>query len=252
MKGGGPRLVLLVLASYMSSAGDKVYRKEQTLAAAAGLSVEAWRSNAKLLVDAGVLTRERRIRDDGSQGTWEYRPVRLCPTLGSDLRGVEPDVVGGVEPDLPGGVEPDTQVGLLPTAEVSIEVPTELPIEVSVSFDDFWKLYPRREGKAKARERWGKLKPHEQEAALAALPIHLLHQPDPTYFQHAPTWLNQKRWEDDLDPAGPPKPLPEKLRDLSHRTGGSARGKETLKLLMGGATVPALDPADTKEVTNGN
>ena len=82
------------------------------------------------------------------------------------------------------------------------------------SFDLFWDKYPKKVKKKKARELWQKLRPG---AALASVILAALERqkcsdrwqrdggqyiPDPT------TWLNGRRWEDELFPAEPERPTP--------------------------------------------
>jgi hypothetical protein len=70
-------------------------------------------------------------------------------------------------------------------------------------FADFWKLYPRKISKRLAEKSWSKLTPQEQSDALEALPNHLeywkIKNTETEYIPHAATWLNQGRWEDELD-----------------------------------------------------
>ena len=72
----------------------------------------------------------------------------------------------------------------------------------SQGFDEFWLAYPRKTAKATALKSWARLIKTEQVKAMEALPVHKK-QPgwikDPTYIPHASTWLNQKRWEDELE-----------------------------------------------------
>jgi hypothetical protein len=71
-------------------------------------------------------------------------------------------------------------------------------------FDTFWKLYPRKVGKAQARERWdtaikGGADPAVIIAAITAqLPE--LKQRERKYIKHPETWLNQRGWEDEVAP----------------------------------------------------
>ena len=70
-------------------------------------------------------------------------------------------------------------------------------------FDQFWKLYPRKVGKRAAQKSWQRLNAQEQSDVLEALPNHLkywqLKNTETDYIPHPATWLNQGRWEDELD-----------------------------------------------------
>jgi hypothetical protein len=76
------------------------------------------------------------------------------------------------------------------------------PINPDDGFDSFWKDYPRKVGKKKARVAWRNLTKKNRTAAAAALPDHVrvwdLQGRDATKIPHPTTWLNGERWEDDL------------------------------------------------------
>lgn len=68
-------------------------------------------------------------------------------------------------------------------------------------FDEFWKLYPRREAKADAIKAWRKIKPEEVEPILTAVPKHASSvswlKNDGQYIPLPASWLNARRWEDE-------------------------------------------------------
>lgn len=70
-------------------------------------------------------------------------------------------------------------------------------------FNEFWTLYPRKVGKRVALKSWDRLTKQEQSDVLEALPNHLkywkLKNTESEYIPHPATWLNQGRWEDELD-----------------------------------------------------
>jgi hypothetical protein len=78
----------------------------------------------------------------------------------------------------------------------------------SIPFDEFWKLYPRRDAKKRARSAWMNLTVKNQRAAIDALPHHVQFwiadgrtrktTPLPT------TWINGERWNDELDSVDDP------------------------------------------------
>jgi len=75
-------------------------------------------------------------------------------------------------------------------------------VPAPVSFDAFWTAYPRKAGKVSAVKAWTKLKAADRNAAIAALPQHVTvwraQKRGMDKVPHAATWLNQRRWEDDL------------------------------------------------------
>ncbi len=82
-------------------------------------------------------------------------------------------------------------------------------------FENFWKEYPRKIGKGKARDTFVKIKPSEilTRDMIAAIMIQRKSEQWTTsngkYIPHPSTWLNQERWEDDLNYTEP-TPLPKK------------------------------------------
>ena len=74
-------------------------------------------------------------------------------------------------------------------------------------FASFWQAYPRKVAKAAALKAWAKLRP---DAALqasilaglwAAVRSEQWQRDGGAYIPHPATWLNGRRWEDDLTPA---------------------------------------------------
>lgn len=64
-------------------------------------------------------------------------------------------------------------------------------------FDDFWKLYPRKVAKPAAMKVWKRLKKKDKTAVLKFLPTSTW-PAERVYIPHPATWLNQRRWEDEL------------------------------------------------------
>jgi hypothetical protein len=103
------------------------------------------------------------------------------------------------------------------TASRKRSAKTELPEHPL--FAEFWKAYPRREGKGTARKAFSQAvdngaTPEVIASAAARFARHCIRvKTERGYMPHPTTWLNQERWEDeyDADPGtegAPPKPLP--------------------------------------------
>jgi len=73
------------------------------------------------------------------------------------------------------------------------------------TFDQFWKLYPRKIAKKHASQMWKRLTKAQQDKALGTIGNHIqqwakeLRADDK--IPHAGTWLNGWRFDDDLVPA---------------------------------------------------
>ena len=70
-------------------------------------------------------------------------------------------------------------------------------------FETFWNLYPRKVSKKMAEKAWLRLNALEKDLALEAIQQHVqywsLKETESEFIPHASTWLNQGRWEDELD-----------------------------------------------------
>lgn len=74
-------------------------------------------------------------------------------------------------------------------------------------FARFWEAYPRKVAKAEAEKAWKKLKPDEDllcvmlNAIDAAKQSQGWQEAGGRFIPHPATWLNQRRWEDELSPS---------------------------------------------------
>ncbi len=80
--------------------------------------------------------------------------------------------------------------------------------DTEATFETFWKLYPRKCGKEPARKAFAKINPSPELLAqmVESLAKHCAStgwtKDDGQFIPHASTWLNQKRWNDEVKPAG--------------------------------------------------
>jgi len=81
------------------------------------------------------------------------------------------------------------------------------PIAYTEDFETFWKAYPRRVGKGAAFEVWEKKEHPEVAVVVAAVEAQAKSdqwkKEGGKFIPHPRTWLNQKRWDDDVEPAKP-------------------------------------------------
>jgi hypothetical protein len=74
-------------------------------------------------------------------------------------------------------------------------------IDDAPTFDLFWKEYPRKTDKAKSVEAFAKLSPADQWSAIRGAEYHTKSNPqwrNPKLIPHATTFLNRKRWDDEI------------------------------------------------------
>jgi uncharacterized protein YdaU (DUF1376 family) len=92
----------------------------------------------------------------------------------------------------------------LPKAKRPAKAKAGVPENYSESFTHFWKLYPRREGKAIAAKSWDRLTLDQQRRAYLALKDQLkvleMRAKDPrgNFCPLPATWINQGRFDDEL------------------------------------------------------
>jgi len=74
-------------------------------------------------------------------------------------------------------------------------------MELMTDFDTFWEACPRKTDKAKAKKAWEKLTDAEHFNATQGMKHHAENNPqwkNPKLIPHPTTFLNGKRWEDDI------------------------------------------------------
>jgi uncharacterized protein YdaU (DUF1376 family) len=67
-------------------------------------------------------------------------------------------------------------------------------------FDEFWKIYPKKVSKESAKKVWLKIKPNDDLIVkiTKAVKDQKLSEREQQFIPHAATWLNAKRWEDEV------------------------------------------------------
>lgn len=69
-------------------------------------------------------------------------------------------------------------------------------------FEELWKIYPRKEGRKPAREKWDRLSEEQKRKAVEALPAHvkMWEGRDREFIPMLKTWIFQERFEDEIEP----------------------------------------------------
>ncbi len=89
-----------------------------------------------------------------------------------------------------------------------------LPSVYSDDFEEFWRAFPRKDGKREALKAWKKLSGSEKASATADVPRRMKANwagRELDKIPHAATYLNQRRWEDDLAENRVASPAPPRL-----------------------------------------
>ena len=149
-----------------------------------------------------------------------YLQIFLERAEGGEFGGRSYTVSESPATDYPGPVEPSPVNPPLVSIEgkqglkkaVSTENPSGNSVDPLEGFERFWKLYPNGKGKQEAVLAWKKLKPDAdlRQTLFAALANHSLSRDwmkdDGQYVPMASTWLNKKRYLDELKPATGARP----------------------------------------------
>lgn len=191
-----------VLAGYADAETGHAYPGRTLLSKRLSCSTKTVDRAVAELVDARAIKKQQRVKDGHYQSSL-YTVVRIDPASPKS----RPSVTGDATP---------RHTRLDPASSVSQRtITTELePLKqeslnnVSEFFDDFWNLYPRKQGKGKAKEAFTKaVKTAGLDAVMSGARRYASdpNLPDPQFVPLPTTWLNQERWDDG------PLPLNRKL-----------------------------------------
>jgi len=99
---------------------------------------------------------------------------------------------------------------------------TNITVNSIGDFDSFWRFYPRKAGKEAARKAWLKLRPNEHIMQMIADNVKdrvekgEWRKDNQSFILHASTYLNQKRWEDEVvDQQKQTRTDPESIKGVS-------------------------------------
>ena len=138
-----------------------------------------------------------------------------------------------------------------PPSVSSIEAETDTDTKINTGkntsqpdFSEFWILYPSKTNKLKAEQAWKKIKPTPDTLSAIAENIAARLEAgdwsieEKQFIPHASTYLNQRRWEDEVIPKGnqngPDKPANKRLSEVDRvREANAKRAEEREKTLSG-------------------
>lgn len=207
-KVGNPlrKLVLIKLADNANDMGE-CWPSYQHIADQCEIGRSTVKVHIRELEKSGLLRREFRRKGELNQSNVFHLALN---------GGLSPAPGGGAGDNPPGAVDNlGGGAGAAPRTSHSSE-PVKEPVKPKVAdaqglvdFDRFWVLYPRKVGKSAAEKSWAKIKVTADlfdlmAKSLAAWTVSTDWTKDGGQFiPHASTWLNGKRWEDELPaPAG--------------------------------------------------
>lgn len=218
--------ITLSLIGWRAEHSDTGWRATYAdIAAETGLPERTVRRACTALRDAGRLTAARAAADDATRvwsvvcaGQDEKANVARSEVAnlagGSGQSGQLPEVANlavssleTVETTTDTPSTPPEAHEEQPTLALLSVVPDAAPSKLDEEFDGFWRAYPRKVGKAKARTAYRsarKVASMDEIAAGLRAQLPDLRRREVHLVPHPTTWLNQRRWEDDPTHAAQP------------------------------------------------
>lgn len=255
----GELLVLLALADFANDQGE-CWPSMPVLAHKARLTERQVRRVLDKLAEAGEI---RRIRSTGGRNKRTRYSITLAENpdiiTGKELQGKNNPVIGDRKTLVPvsGALNRHRTVNKRDSTESDKLIPdssstnskrklTRPDPALIQGFDAVWTEYPRRIAKEKARQAWIKLAPdpdlqQQIRAAIEAQRVSEEWQKDGgRYVPHLSTWLNGRRWEDEI-PASNGKADPPKIARADEKffylEDGSFMPKDTYRRRYPGAKI---------------
>lgn len=153
---------------------------------------------------------------DKHQNPHRNEPESVIPSasegcITTDFGGSTSAILGSAPAD---SLIPDS--GSLTADSLTASTPSALPTSPSDDlFPKFWKIYPNKKGKAAAEKAWKKLKVTADlfgqiaEGLAAQVVCEAWVKDGGQFIPHPATWLNGKRWEDEVKVASNVHPFPQ-------------------------------------------
>jgi hypothetical protein len=149
-------------------------------------SISAWIGNLK---EAGHITVQMNYKEGSKHILNRY--IRL---LGEGIQDILPPPIRNLTDPI--------QENFVDNSTINTTVNTT--VNNVDDFDSFWKFYPRKAGKDAARKAWEKLRPEIPIIKMIADNVRERvekgewRKDNQSFILHASTYLNQKRWEDEV------------------------------------------------------
>lgn len=156
----------------------------------------------KSLVEKGFIVKRDKVLNG----------VKFCEYHSKNLNGAFKNLDRGIQKFRPNNLEDNLDNNLdNPPVVINNDIPQGDGAKANdpdkPAFETFWAAYPRHTNKATARKAWEKLRLTSQEYASLLRAIEAQKQSpqwqrdNGQYIPHPSTWLNQRRWEDEIPAA---------------------------------------------------
>jgi len=191
----------LILRSFAMGKGY-AFPSRRRLAEAMNVSMPTLDSAKNCLVDVGAIEIEGRASEGGDQTTNMYI-VRW--NVSKNFIGGKDSCTTPSQNSLQGWQRNlHTEADKLNTYQIEADSRqiVRKPVDPDPMFEEFWKIYPRKNAKASAKLAWNKaVRKETAEGIIAGAERYALDpNRDPEFTAHASTWLNGERWADSALP----------------------------------------------------
>ena len=246
------KAVLLALADHADDEGD-CWPGAKGVAAKCRISHRTVRYHLAILRNKRLITSTPNKRPDGSQMSNSYHlpvniltdPMQLMtsPHATDDIPPMQPVAYH----ESPSESSIESSKGVSPNGDTK----KVLSKALEKSFALFWEAYPRKKAKGDAETAWGKLRPTDElcQTILQALTLQKQHSgwDDRKYIPYPSSWLNGRRWEDELLEGGNNGTTGGSVSKARPDSGAAARPARSTKFAKYGVRaidLPELDGAD--------
>lgn len=186
------------------------------IAEAVNVNVATVRRAIQTLEEVGAITVTGRVLQGTNERTsnmYHLRYVRPLVQVGGDMDDMtslheseEGWLHGCASNQIQSEPDPSNQINIVSDIVQEAEI---VPSWES-SFMAFWQDYPRKKNRQQAIKAWRRMTETERGLATAALPAHVEYwrtgKVEEQFIPHGSSWLNGKRWEDELVSDYEPQP----------------------------------------------
>ena len=195
------KAICLYLATYMNSKNEVAWPSQATIVGELGISHSSLNKYLNIIEMAGWISRER-----GNSTTSTRYYIQFPKSVEAELLGSSRGELGSPPQGLG---SPPQGLQVVPHTDTNKQLNKQTN-NYSVQFEEFWNLYPRKLAKKKAEESFKKaMKVADFKDILGGLKKYLTvwAGKEAEFIPHAATWLNQHRWEDEVNPIAKPNGL---------------------------------------------
>ena len=181
----GQKLVLLMLANHCNDHTRQCNPSQKLLAEECSMGLSTLKGHINALEEAGYLETINVFKDN------IQRPNQYLLKFSSSQNRATPPSGSGYPPSQNLATEPEVKTRIEPV------------VQKDPLFVEFWKAYPRKTNKEFAEKVFAKLKVDEAMLTKMIQAIYVQNKSvwkdkEQQYIPHPSTWLNGKRWEDEI------------------------------------------------------